>query len=90
MVQPGNVEDARDRAVLVYLRVTPEVAAGRVGSEGDRPLLAGADPARRLQELLSVREPAYLGAQAVIETDAKTVSEVAAELVVLARSSAGW
>jgi shikimate kinase len=90
VAQPGNVEDAGESAILVYLRVSPEVAAARVASQGNRPLLEGGDPTRRLRQLLAERETAYLGAERVVETDAMTVAEVAAELVVLARSTAGW
>jgi shikimate kinase len=90
VAQAGNAEDAGEGAILVYLRVSPEVAAARVASQGNRPLLQGADPMQRLRQLLEEREAAYLGAHRVVETDAKSVDEVAAELVVLARSTAGW
>lgn len=90
VAQPGNAEDVGDRAILVYLHVSPEVAAARVASQGNRPLLEEADPSHRLRQLLEEREAAYLGAHRVIDTDPKAVDEVAAELVVLARSTAGW
>ncbi len=90
VAQPGNAEDAGEGAILVYLRVSPEVAAARVANQVNRPLLEGTDPTQRLRQLLEEREAAYLGAHRVIETDARTVDEVAAELVVLARSTAGW
>ncbi len=88
--QPGNLADLGDRGILVYLRVSPEVGAARVAAEGGRPLLQGADPAERLRHLLAERETAYLSAQSVVETDGRTAEEVAAELVELARSTAGW
>ncbi len=90
VAQPGSTEDVGDRATLVYLRVSPEVAAARVAHEGNRPLLDGVDPVVRLQQLLGQREAAYLTAQAVVETDTSTAEEVAGELVQLARSIAGW
>jgi shikimate kinase len=90
VAQPGSTEDAGDRAMLVYLRTSPEVAAARVAHEGNRPLLDGVDPVVRLQQLLEQREAAYLTAQSVVETDTSTAEEVAGELVQLARSIAGW
>jgi shikimate kinase len=90
VAQPGNAADAGEGAILVYLRVSPEVAATRVANQASRPLLEGADPIQRLEQLLEEREVAYFGAHRMVETDARTVDEVAAELVVLARSTAGW
>lgn len=88
--QPWSAGDAAARAVLVYLRTDPVVAAARVAHEGNRPLLEGVDPIERLQQLLEEREAAYLAAPLVVETDARTVAEVAEQLVALARSRAGW
>jgi len=88
--QPWSAEDAADRAILVYLRTSPQVAAARVAREGNRPLLEGVDPVERLRQLLEEREAAYLTAPLLVETDARTVEEVASELVALARSRAGW
>lgn len=96
--QPGNLPEATQRAVAVYLETDPTVAAGRLaatedeneGGEQGRPLLDRRDPEVRLRELLEQREPFYRAAQAAIVTDGKTVEEVAAELVTLARTRAGW
>lgn len=49
------------RQTTVYLKVSPEVLAQRVGAAKDRPLLAGAaSPVQRLATLLKEREPLYL------------------------------
>lgn len=89
IVQPGNLEAAAE-ACLLYLRVSPEVAAERIGADPGRPLLAGRpNPAGRLQGLLADREPWYLRAEAVI--DARQDPEtVAAEVTGAARRLAGW
>lgn len=90
LAQSGSAEEAADRATLVYLRTSPHVAAARVAHEGSRPLLEGADPVALLRQLLEQREAVYLTAPSVVETDTRTAEEVAAELVQLARSIAGW
>jgi shikimate kinase / 3-dehydroquinate synthase len=56
---------------MVWLDAAPSVLAARVAPRGDtqsRPLLAGADPAARLADLLAQRRPYY--AQAHLRLDA--------------------
>jgi 3-dehydroquinate synthase len=68
----------------IYLRARPETLAARIGAGEGRPLLAGLDAAGReakLRVLLAEREPAYLRAGLVVDTDALDVPGVAAELV---------
>jgi len=87
--QPGNLERSRDRAVTVYLRCDPETAARRLAGTEDRPLLAG-DLAGRVRLLAAARAPFYQRADATVETDDRTVHEVATAVVTLARSVGGW
>lgn len=87
--QPGNIE-AVDRTVLmVYLSVSPEVAAARLEATRDRPLLKG-DPLTRLDQLLRERERWYRQAGHEIPTDAMTPHRVAEALVTLAHQVGGW
>jgi shikimate kinase len=72
-------------SLVVYLATAPAEAARRLGSSQDRPLLRGYVPALRLRLLLEQREPLYREAQQLVTTDGRTPSEVAAELVELAR-----
>ena len=88
--QGANMEYAAGRALVVYLSTEPSVAAARAAPGGSRPLLDGPEPAARMQELLAAREGYYEGADAVVPTDGRSVDEVAAALVQLARSRAGW
>jgi len=67
----------------VYLRARPETLLDRVGEAEARPLLAGLDAAGRLvqlRELLLAREPAYSRARERVDTDDRSVDEVAAEV----------
>ncbi len=88
--QPGAIDGAEDRALVIYLRTRPETAAQRAVPEGTRPVLMGEDPLARMKQLIKEREPSYLQAHAKIDTDRKTAQQVAAEVVRLAQSSAGW
>lgn len=88
VAQPGALEDAAN-ALVVYLTCSPAEAAKRLDASTDRPLLAGPDRERQLQELLSVREAHYLAADAVVDTDGKTPREVAEVLAALARNDGG-
>ena len=88
--QPGNLEQARIRSLLVYLKARPETAAQRAGPEGTRPVLLGEDPVTRMRELLEQREAHYLQAEAHVETERRSPNQVAAEVVRLAQTGAGW
>jgi shikimate kinase len=83
---PGNLETAAG-AHLIYLRVSPEVAAGRLSDDGSRPLLAGGHPLGQLRELLRQREPWYARAESVVEASG-SVEEVAVAVAEVARRGA--
>lgn len=89
---PESRARLRDRAVTVWLRVTPGVAAGRLGAapEANRPLLAGDAPEARLRALWEDRRAAYeAAAAATVDTEGRSPDEVADEVVALVRG-AGW
>ena len=89
--QPGAVEGAKPRAFVIYLRTRADTAARRAGSEGTRPLLMGdEDPTERMRQLLKERDASYALAHEKLDTDRKTPAQVAAEVVRLAQTMAGW
>ncbi len=88
--QPGAIESASERALVVYLRTPPETASRRAAPEETRPVLMGEDPVLRMRHLLREREPFYLKSHAQVDTNRKTPEQVAREVVRLAQSSAGW
>jgi shikimate kinase len=78
--QPASAALIAKSGVRVYLRAAPETLAARLGVAADRPLLAGRDPAarvERLRELLREREAAYACAEIVVDTDALDAVAVA-------------
>ena len=86
--QPGNLESVTGTALTLYLYVTPEVAAQRLGPALDRPLLTGA-VLPKLRELLAARQDRYRLAD--IEIDANAAADlVAAAVATAARQYGGW
>ena len=89
--QPGAVEGAKSRAFVVYLRARADTAAKRAAPEGTRPLLMGGEgPVERMRQLLKERDASYALAHDKIERDRKTAVQVAADVVSLAQTMAGW
>jgi shikimate kinase len=83
VLDPGRRALLRERCSVVWLEVSPEIAAHRVTAEqGRRPLLHGADPAARLTELLAERAPLYAEvAHLRIPTNDRTPEDVAGEIL---------
>jgi shikimate kinase len=89
VLDPANVHVLRKAGTVVYLRVSPEVAAARVGDGRGRPLLAGADPGARLAAVIGERSEAYeRAAHVVVDADAPAEA-VAAEILDLIEAGAG-
>lgn len=84
------VEQFRARSLFVYLAVSPEVAAARLGVlGGGRPLLAGGNAQEKLRELLTRRESLYLQSQHTLNVDSLSILEAASYIVALASSGNG-
>lgn len=87
-------ERLRARAFVVWLRVSPERAAARLGAEGveSRPLLQeSAVPTGRLEAMLRERGPLYeSAADAVVDTEGRSPEEVADQIADLCRPDPTW
>jgi shikimate kinase len=90
----GAVLDAENRRLLaergwvVYLETSVAQQAERAGRSNHRPLLSGADPRRRLEELMRIREPLYREiADFIATTTRKRVNPVAERIVQAYRAS---
>ena len=88
--QPGALDGARLHGYVIYLKARVELAASRAAPSGTRPVLMGDDPVVLMRELSTAREPYYATADATVQSEAKTPEQVAAEVVRLAKMSAGW
>ena len=81
----GVVEIIRPPARLVYLKVRPETALSRLGSQrAARPLLSRPDPLGELRRLLVEREQLYGQADHVVSTELLDVKRVVDKLAELA------
>lgn len=77
-----------ESGVVVCLEARPATIYGRLLKDAEenpgqevRPLLAGADPLKRIEELKRFRQPFYALADWTVHTDSLTVQEVAEEVI---------
>ena len=78
----------RPVAYLVYLKVTPETALKRIGSDvGNRPLLDHPDPVGELRRMLEVRGPRYEEADLILDAEHLSPSEIVDQLMLRIRLS---
>lgn len=89
--QPGVLATARPRAFVVFLRTLVTTAASRLTDGDVRPMFDGENPMDRMRRLFHEREPFYRLADAEVKNDPpRTAEQAADELVLLARTKAGW
>jgi shikimate kinase len=76
-----NLEKLQTHALVVCLWASPETIFERVRHHQHRPLLHGDDPQSRIRALLAAREPSYRRADVLINTEGRSVREVAAQVL---------
>lgn len=81
VISPDNRVLMRNYGVVINLMVTLEQVVARLKGCHDRPLLAGEDAAKRAETLMNEREQFYADADIRIDTDGKSVEDVAAEIL---------
>jgi shikimate kinase len=87
IANPGCLELLRPPAIVVYLKVRPEVALARMGpAAAERPLLSRPDPVGEVRRLLEARESLYLQSDHTVSTDKMTFQQVVDDIVALARA----
>ena len=84
LVNPHNRAQFDD-AFVVCLDATPDELLGRLQGEQTqtRPLLASPNPRQRIVELLDARREAYAQIEWHLDTNGKTVEQIAEEIVAL-------
>jgi shikimate kinase len=80
-VAPQNLASLKTHAVVVCLWASPAKIWERVKSQTHRPLLHDPDPQKKIRELLAVREPFYKQADILLNTESRSLREVAQQLV---------
>ena len=73
---------------IIYLKVKPETAIARLGDERTtRPLLMRPDPLGELKRMLMQREPMFVKADHVIDTERLKPQQVVEEVLALAQTA---
>ncbi len=80
-VDPRNLVSLKRHALIVCLWASAETVWERVRHQSHRPLLNGAEPLLKIQRLLAQREPFYRQADVLVNTELRSVREVALQVV---------
>ncbi len=78
---PDNLAGLKTHALVVCLWASPEKIWERVKNQTHRPLLHDLDPQKKIRELLAAREPFYKQADVLLNTELRSVREVAQQVV---------
>ena len=87
-VNPENLAGLKTCALVVCLWASPETIWERVKHQSHRPLLHDPNPQQKIRDLLAAREPFYKRADVLINTELRSVREVAQQVVHQFRSEA--
>ena len=79
--KPGNLESLKSYALVICLWASPEKIWERVHTQTHRPLLNTPDPQAKIRQLLSARESFYRQADVLVNTDTRSVREVAQQVI---------
>jgi shikimate kinase len=80
-VNPVNLTSLKTHALVLCLWTSAEKIWERVRNQTHRPLLQGPDPQAKIRELLAAREPFYRQADVLVNTNIRSVREVAQQVV---------
>ena len=81
VIAPENRELMRQTGSIVNLTASIGAIAARLSRDSERPLLEGDASAERIRSMLEAREQFYADADLRIDTTAKTIEAVAAEIL---------
>jgi shikimate kinase len=80
-VDDSNLASLKTHALVVCLWASPEKIWERIRGQTHRPLLNEPDPLVKIRSLLAVREPCYRRADVLVNTEMRSVKEVAAQVI---------
>ena len=80
-IAPQNLASLKTHALVVCLWASPAKIWERVKSQTHRPLLHDPDPQKKIRELLAIREPFYKQADILLNTELRSLREVAQQVV---------
>ena len=80
-VNPANLESLKQHALVICLWASPEKIYERVHTQTHRPLLREPDPQTKIRTLLATRSPAYRQADVLLNSEFRSLREVAQQVV---------
>jgi shikimate kinase len=80
-VAPQNLASLKTHALVVCLWASPAKIWERVRNQTHRPLLHDPDPQKKIREMLAIREPFYKQADILLNTELRSLREVAQQVV---------
>jgi len=81
VVNPDNLASLKQHSLVVCLWASPETVWNRVRHSSHRPLLKDANPLARIRQLLAERRPFYQQADVLVQTELRTLRDVAGFVV---------
>lgn len=88
VLDPSNRERLRELTLCVYLHADPSFLVHRIARRTTRPLFRASDPAQKLNELYSLRDPLYRECSAVVVQVERTSAEATVAVIVHALTTA--
>jgi shikimate kinase len=80
-VNPANLNSLKQHALVVCLWSSPEKIFERVREQPHRPLLQDPNPLAKIRFLLAAREPFYKQADVLINSEFRSIREVAQQVM---------
>ncbi len=80
-LNPNNLASLKTHSLVVCLWSSPEKIWERVRHQNHRPLLQDKNPQEKIRELLAARGPFYKKADVLLNTDLRSIREVAQQVV---------
>jgi shikimate kinase len=77
----ANLDSLKTHALVVCLWASAETIYERVRDHDHRPLLDNPDPLEKIRTLLAAREPYYRQADVLLNTERRSVREVAVQVI---------
>lgn len=77
----ANLASLKTHALVVCLWASPETIFERVRGHSHRPLLNEPDPLAKIRQLLTAREGFYRQADVLVNTEVRSVREVAIQVI---------
>jgi shikimate kinase len=77
----ANLTSLKTHALVVCLWASPETIFERVRAHSHRPLLNEPEPLAKIHQLLAVRAPYYRQADVLVNTERRTLREVAIQVI---------